>query len=229
VKYQELEQKINIKFTNRKLLENVFIHKSYLNEISNNDLEDNERLEFLGDAVLELVVTEFLYLNYKNAEGELTNWRSALVKGEHLAKVANELQLGKYLFLSRGEENSGGRKKNYLLANTLEAFIGAIYLDKKYEVAKEFINQFIIKYLEEIIEQKKHIDAKSLFQEMAQEKLAITPEYRLESEEGPDHSKIFTMGAYLGDELISTGEGPSKQKAEVQAADRALEKKGWHI
>lgn len=227
-RYLELEQKINITFTDKSLLDTAFVHKSYINEHKDKKRAHNERLEFLGDAVLELVVTEFLYKNYPlEEEGVLTNWRSALVKGKHLAEIAVQLDLGLYLYLSRGEERSGGRKKSYILANTLEALIGAIYLDQDYKVAHGFIDHFIIKRLEEILEKGLHIDSKSRFQELSQELLGITPEYRLIKEEGPDHNKVFTMGAYIGEELIAEGSGSSKQKAEQNAAVEAMKVKEW--
>lgn len=227
-RYRNLEKRIGIKFKSKKLLEQVFVHKSYVNEYRDKEkLEHNERLEFLGDAVLELVVTEYLYQNYPNPEGDLTNWRSALVKGENLAKLAEELDLGKYLYLSKGEDRSGGREKSYILANTVEALIGAIYLDKDYETAKGFVLEFILKYLEDILSKGLHIDAKSLFQELAQEKLGITPEYKLINAEGPDHAKLFTMGAYLEDKLVGQGQGSSKQTAEQAAAEHVLTEKGW--
>ena len=178
--------------------------------------------------MLELVVTDFLYKSYPSkGEGILTNWRSALVKGKHLAEIAQKLDLGIYLYLSRGEERSGGRKKNYILANTLEALIGAIYLDKDYDAVHAFIDEFILFKLGTILEKGLHIDSKSRFQEICQEVMEATPEYRLISEEGPDHNKIFTMGAYIGDELIAEGSGSSKQKAEQLAADAALKEKKW--
>lgn len=227
-RYSELEKLIDISFEDYSIIDNAFVHKSFINENSEKFEDHNERLEFLGDAVLELVVTDFLYNQYpKSSEGELTNWRSALVKGQNLARVALDLKLGTYLYLSKGEEISGGRKKNYILANTLEAVIGAIYLDQGYRAAHKFIDQFVITKLEEIIGSKLHIDAKSHFQEIAQEKVNITPAYKLQSAEGPDHQKVFTMGAYLNDELVATGAGSSKQKAEQSAALAALKAKGW--
>lgn len=227
-KFDPLENKIGIHFFNVEKLEKVFIHKSYLNEAQGNRMESNERLEFLGDAVLELVVTEFLFKNYPNDEGELTNWRSALVKGSHLAHIAKELKLGDYLILSHGEEKSGGRTKNYILANTFEALIGAVYLDHGYDVAHRFISDFVLIYLENILEKGLHIDPKSKFQEMAQEKEGVTPLYRLVEERGPDHEKEFTMGVYLGESLVATGKGSSKQTAEQDAALQGLKEKGWH-
>lgn len=227
-RYTGLEKKIQINFKDLSLLDTVFVHKSYMNEHKDKKKENNERLEFLGDAVLELVVTEFLYKNYTSkGEGVLTNWRAALVKGKHLAEISIKLDLGVYLYLSRGEERSGGRKKNYILANTLEALIGAIYLDQGYPPSHAFINGFIIKQLNSILEQGLHIDAKSRFQEIAQEVLGITPEYRVIRDEGPDHDKIFTMGAYISGELISEGNGSSKQKAEQEAAFEGLRNKQW--
>lgn len=227
-RYQQLEEKISIKFKDLDLIDTAFVHKSYLNENRDKKTEHNERLEFLGDAVLELVVTEFLYKQFpEKNEGELTNWRSALVKGANLAIIAKDLNLGSYLYLSRGEELSNGREKDYILANTVECIIGAIYLDQGYEVSHQFIHKFVIDRLETILEKKLHIDAKSHFQELAQEKLNITPEYRLVSEEGPDHDKTFRMGAYLEEELIADGQGSSKQKAEQDAARNALKAKGW--
>ncbi len=226
-RYQKLEEILGISFKDRKLLNTGFVHKSYLNECPDPDLKDNERLEFLGDAVLELIVTEYLYASYDRPEGELTNWRSALVKGKNLAQIGLELSLGDYLYLSKGEQTSGGAKKNYILANTLEALLGVIYLDQGYETAKNFVKKYILKYLEEIIEKGLHIDPKSLLQEIAQEKLNLTPEYRLISESGPDHEKNFVMGAYLGEELCGMGSGSSKQTAEQEAATDALNRKGW--
>lgn len=225
---KKLEKKIGITFNDRARFQQVFIHKSYLNECKKPEVKDNERLEFLGDAVLELVVTEFLFKNYPNPEGELTNWRSALVKGAHLAHIARELQLGDYLILSNGEENSGGRKKSYILANTFEALLGAIYLDFGYEKSREFISKFLIIYLEEILEKGLHIDPKSKLQELAQDRENVTPQYRLLSDEGPDHDKVFTMGVYLGAELVGSGKGSSKQSAEQEAALDGLKTRGWH-
>ena len=205
--YKKLEEQIGLKFNDYHLLRNAFIHRSYLNEHRDSQYESNERLEFLGDAVLELVVTEYLYSHYPNPEGELTNWRSALVKGEMLAKISRELHLGDYLMLSHGEEKSGGREKDYLLANTFEALIGVIYLELGYEMAKAFIQKFLLIHLEGILIKGSHIDAKSHFQEVAQEKVGSTPAYELQHEEGPDHDKIFTMAAYIGTRMVGKGKG----------------------
>ena len=225
--YKKLEKKLGLKFKDWHLLRHAFVHRSYLNEHKSSKLESNERLEFLGDAVLELVVTEHLYSNYPNPEGELTNWRSALVKGKMLAQIAQELDLGEYLYLSHGEERSGGRSKNYLLANTLEAVIGVIYLELGYEKAKNFIEKFLLVHLEDILETGKHIDAKSKLQEMAQEKIGFTPVYQLLHDEGPDHDKIFTMGAYIEERIVGKGKGGSKQSAEQEAAKDALKRLKW--
>lgn len=226
--YDKLQKKIKIIFKDINLLDTVFVHTSYLNEHKSLKVCHNERLEFLGDAVLELVVTEYLYKTFpKQEEGVLTNWRSALVKGKHLAEIASDLELGPYLYLSRGEERSGGRKKNYILANTLEALIGAIFLDQGYKTCHIFIDQFILKHLDEILRKGHHIDAKSKLQEISQDTLGITPEYRVHEQHGPDHNKIFTMGAYIGEELAGEGKGSSKQKAEQKAAEQALKNKKW--
>ncbi len=225
--YDELIQKIGLKDNDLVLLDQVFIHRSYVNEHRNEGLESNERLEFLGDAVLELVSTEYLYRNFSNDEGELTNWRSALVKGPTLAEVAIELGLGQFLKLSRGEEKSGGREKDYLLANTVESLIGYVYLKGGYAKAQLFIHKFILVRLQKILEEKLHIDSKSFFQETSQELLSMTPTYDVLEEEGPDHKKMFTMGVYLNGELIAKGKGNSKQLAEQEAARNALLVKGW--
>jgi len=223
---QNLQNNIGFSFLNDRLLILALTHRSHVNESSKK--EHNERIEFLGDAVLELVVTEYLYNNFPNKpEGELTSIRSALVCGEHHANIAKKFNLGDYLFLSRGEEKSGGRNKDYLLANTVESIIGAIYLDQGFASAKTFIEKFILIDTEEILEKKTHIDSKSHFQELAQEKKHITPIYKLEKENGPDHDKIFTMSAYIGEEKISMGSGGSKKEAEMEAAKNALKKLNW--
>ena len=226
--YSQLQKKIGIKLKNQKLLENAFVHRSYLNEHRKEGLQSNERIEFLGDAVLELASTRHLFDKCPDeSEGAMTSFRSALVKGKPLAEIARELDLGKYLFLSHGEEQSGGREKNYILANTVEALIGAIYLDQGYTVAEKFINKFITTKLDEIIEKGLHVDAKSRFQETCQEIEDKTPYYKVLKEEGPDHEKAFIMGAYIEEKLIGKGKGTSKQNAEDQAAKSALKAKGW--
>jgi ribonuclease-3 len=199
-----------------------------LNENPDFYLPHNERLEFLGDAVLELVVTEYLYQNYpQKSEGELTNWRSALVNSKELAKIARNLGFNDFLLLSKGEAKETGKARQYILANTFEAFIGAIYLDQGYQVCQEFIKKHLIKELPEIIEKGLYKDAKSRFQEEAQERLKITPTYKILEEWGPDHAKHFIAGVFLGKQLIAKGQGSSKQEAEEEAAKNALEVKGW--
>jgi len=227
MEYENLEKEIGVKFKDYELLKKAFVHRSFLNEHKGRKMESNERLEFLGDAVLELVVTEYLYLNYPNPEGELTNWRSALVKGEMIAKVAQQLHLGDFLLLSRGEEKSGGREKDYLLANTFEAVVGVIYLELGYKVSQDFIARFLLVSLKEILASGSYIDSKSKLQEVAQDKVGVTPVYNLENEEGPDHDKIFTMGAYIGDKIVGKGSGGSKQIAEQKAAEDALKRLKW--
>jgi len=226
-KASELESKIGIKFNNHDLLLQALTHRSYLNENLKWHLDHNERLEFLGDAVLELVVTDYLYNNYPNPEGELTNWRAALVNTVMLARVSGEFDLDDYLLLSRGEAKDTGRARVYIWANAVEALIGAIYLDQGYEKSKEFISRFILKELPRIIEQELYLDPKSVFQEKAQEHASVTPEYRVLKEWGPDHAKNFEVGAFLENELIAQGEGQSKQEAQQKAAQEALHKKRW--
>jgi len=227
---EDLVKKLEVKFNNLEYLQSAVTHRSYLNEHRSYKLEHNERLEFLGDAVLELVVTEYLYKNYPNPEGELTNWRAALVNGEMLAKISKNLGVEEYLLMSRGETKDKGRARQYLLANAFEAIVGAIYLDqdkKGYAAAKEFIERVVVVHLPEIIEKKLYLDPKSRFQEEAQERVGITPSYRVMEESGPDHDKKFVVGVYLGDELIAKGEGQSKQEGQRQAAQLALEIKSW--
>lgn len=226
--FSKLEKKLNIKFRNKDLLKQAFCHRSYLNENPDFPLEHNERLEFLGDAVLELVVTEYLFNNYpKKTEGELTNWRSALVNSQMLSKIAKELNFNDFLLLSKGEEKDIGKAREYILANTFEAFIGALYLDKGYEFCKEFIKKNLIIHLAEIIKKGLFKDPKSRFQEEAQERLKITPSYKVLEESGPDHAKRFVVGVFLDNQMIAKGEGSSKQEAEEKAAEKALKIKGW--
>jgi ribonuclease-3 len=223
----ELEDKIGVKFSNHDLLLQALTHRSYINENPKWHLDHNERLEFLGDAVLELAVTEYLYNKYPNPEGELTNWRAALVNAVMMAKVSAKIDLNNYILLSRGEAKDTGRARQYILANTLEAVIGAIYLDRGYKTAGDFILRFIIGELPEIIESGAYKDYKSLFQERAQDDVGITPTYEVLKEWGPDHAKHFRVGVFLEKDLIGEGEGPSKQDAQQEAARNALEKKGW--
>lgn len=223
----KLEEKIGFVATDKKLLEQALVHRSYLNEHRDFELDHNERLEFLGDAVLELVSTEYLYNNFSNPEGELTNFRSALVNGKMLAIVAAEVGLEEHLKMSRGEEKDTGKARQYLLANAVEAVIGAIYLDQGYEPAKRFVTEKILIHMDDILEEKLYEDPKSLFQEEAQEQLGITPSYHVEKEWGPDHDKHFIIGVYIGSEKIAEGEGTSKQSAQRRAAEKGLAAKGW--
>ncbi len=219
--FKKLQKEIGTDFKDEQLLVNAFVHRSYLNENSEFQ-EHNERLEFLGDAVLELVTTEFLYKNYPNPEGDLTNWRSALVKTETISDVSGKLGFEDYLFLSRGESKSKGRARQLILANCFEAVIGAIYLDKGYGEAKKFITKHLLKLLDEILEKKLYVDPKSLLQELAQRKESITPRYDVLSETGPDHKRIFKIGVFLNEKKIGEGEGASKQLAQQAAAEDAL-------
>lgn len=220
-----LEKIAGVHFKNKDLLHQALTHRSSVHERAKHG--HNERLEFLGDAVLQLIATEYLFHLSDRPEGELTNWRSALVQGDHLHEVAMELKLGEYLFLSRGEDASGGRTKQSNLANAVEALIGAIFLDQGLDEARKFIHTFILTHLKQLIAKGKHRDEKSVFQEMAQEKTGITPTYSLVSESGPDHSKVFTSAVFIGEEKVATGEGNTKQKAEQDAAKAALKEKGW--
>ena len=227
-KFGLLEKKIGLEFNNKDLLVQAFIHRSYLNENPRCGLHHNERLEFLGDAVLELAVTEYLYKKYpRKAEGELTNWRAALVNGKILSRVSESLGFNDFLLLSRGEAKEKGKARQYILANAFEALIGALYLDRGFEACRAFIGKRLIKELPRIIENRLFKDAKSYFQEKAQEKESVTPVYRVLRESGPDHAKKFTVGVFLGSGLVAEGEGSSKQEAEEMAAKKALEAKKW--
>ena len=226
--FKELQKKLGIKFKNEDLLKQAFIHRSYLNENPAFNLGHNERLEFLGDAVLELAVTDYLFKNYPAlAEGEMTNLRAALVNTQMLSKVADGLNFSDYLYLSRGEAKEVGRGRQYILANTLEAFIGAVYIDGNYKSAKDFILRVLIPSLDGIIKNKLWRDSKSLFQEAAQERVSITPTYEVLEESGPDHDKIFKIGVYLGKEMVASGSGSSKSEAQQKAAEEALRVKNW--
>ena len=224
----QFAKRIGLTFTDKDLLKQAFIHRSYLNEHRDVALPHNERLEFLGDAVLELVVTDFLYKRYPTKpEGELTALRAALVNTNSLSDVATELGLNDYLLLSRGEAKDTGRARQYILANTFESVVGAIYLDQGYDVAAKFIADNLFNKTDKIVEGELWQDAKSYFQEKAQENYSVTPAYQVLAEVGPDHNKKFTVGLFIGDEQITTGEGHSKQEAEQDAAKKGLETKGW--
>jgi len=220
-----LEKAIGFHFRDKDLLVQSLTHRSAVRDSKKSG--HNERLEFLGDAVLELAATEYLYHLSDKPEGELTNWRSALVQREHLAAVARDIKLGDYLQLSRGEEASGGRDRTSNLANALEALIGAIFLDRGFEEARAFCHSFILKRLETLLAQGKDRDEKSVFQEMAQEKHGITPHYETIDAVGPDHQKYFTCAVFIGEEKVAEGQGMSKQRAEQAAAKAGLKAKGW--
>lgn len=223
-----LEKNIGITFKNQDLLRQAMVHRSYLNEHPDFRLPHNERLEFLGDAVLELVVTEYLYATYPNPEGDLTNWRASLVNAKMLSQIAQTCDLNAYLYLSKGESKDANSKaRQYILANAMEALIGAMYLDHGWDTAKQFIHKRVLVHLEGIITNKTYQDPKSRFQEMSQEKFGITPSYQVLSENGPDHAKNFIIGVFLGKEQVATGEGTSKQEAQVAAAEAGLRAKGW--
>ena len=226
--FSEFESKINIKFKNQDLLKEAFTHRSYLNENPSWPVGQNERLEFLGDAVLELAVTDFLFMRFpEKPEGELTSFRAALVNANMLSSVAQDLGINDYLLLSKGESKDVGRARLFILANCFEALIGAIYLDQGYDPASRFINENILPKMDEILNKKLFRDSKSLFQERAQEITGITPSYEVVKEWGPDHDKHFVVGVYVGKELVAQGEGPSKQEAQQQAAMAGLKAKGW--
>ncbi len=223
----QLEEKLGVAFKNKDLLQTALTHRSYLNENPSWHLPQNERLEFLGDAVLELVVTRYLYLNFENPEGELTSYRAALVNSIMLADVATKLELGDFLLLSRGETKDEGKARMYILANTFEAIVGAIYLDQGYDAAAGFIERALVTRMKEVLDKKLYRDAKSYFQERAQEVSGITPTYEVLKEWGPDHAKNFVVGVYIGEELVAEGKGSSKQEAQQDAAEKGLKAKGW--
>jgi len=225
---KEFETKLGVSFNDINVLRHAFIHRSYINEHKESGLEHNERLEFLGDAVLELVVTDFLFKRYsEKTEGELTAYRAALVNTNSLSVASTRLGLNEYLHLSKGESKDTGRARQYILANTFEAVVGALYLDQGYQAAEKFIADNLFGLIDEIISKRLWQDSKSLFQEKAQENAGVTPQYELIEEKGPDHDREFVIGAYLGKELIATGKGRAKQEAEQEAAKNALESKNW--
>lgn len=220
----KFEKSIKLKFKNKDLLKTAFIHRSFLNEHPEEKLPHNERLEFLGDSVLGFIVSDYLYVAYKKSpEGELTNFRSSIVNAQILSKIAKELDLGKFLFLSRGEEATGGRSRQYILANTYESLLGAIYLDQGLSAATKFVKSTLVPHLTEIIEKKLYRDFKSQLQEIVQARFNVTPAYKLISEKGPDHSKVFEVGVFLDRKLLAKGKGSSKQASEQEAAKAALE------
>ena len=228
--YKQFAQKLGVEFLEISLLQTACTHRSYLNEVKNSKIEHNERLEFLGDAVLELVVTDFLYKKYpKKHEGDLTAYRSALVNTNSLSKVADHIGINEYLILSKGEAKDTGRARAIILADAVEAIIGAIYLDQGYATVEAFIARSILEFIkiDDIVSNKLWLDAKSRFQERAQEVIGQTPVYKTVKETGPDHDKQFTVGVFIGDTQIALGAGPSKNEAEQKAAEKGIEVKGW--
>jgi ribonuclease III len=221
---QALEEIIGFPIKDQNLYISAFTHRSYLNENRGFALPHNERLEFLGDAVLELIATHHLYANYPYSEGELTNFRSALVNYKMLAEIAKRLKLEPFLHMSRGEAKDVGRARQVILANTIEALIGAMYLDAGYEATRQFLEKEVLVELSSIISDGTYVDPKSKLQELIQEKRSITPTYTVISETGPDHNKTFIVAARMNATEIGRGSGPSKQEAEVSAAADALQK-----
>lgn len=226
--FSPFENAIGITFDNKAVLQQAFTHRSYINENPKSGLEHNERLEFLGDAVLELIVTNHLFRTYPNHnEGDLTAYRSALVNSVVAGDVAQGLNMNEYLLLSKGEQKDTGRARQTILANAYESFIGALYLDQGYDVCEVFIKKTLLPKLDEIIKLKAWKDPKSRVQEEAQERLGLTPSYEVVGEVGPDHDKWFTIGIFFGEKKIAEGKGRSKQEAQQVAAQAALEAKGW--
>ncbi len=228
VQFSDFEKKIKVVFKDKDLLKQAFTHRSYINENPASSLSHNERLEFLGDAVLELIVTDFLYKKYPQyTEGELTALRSALVNAIIISEIAGDIGMNDYLLLSKGEAKDNGKARQYILANTYEALVGAMYLDQGYVVVEKFITKTLLPKTEEIVNKKLWRDAKSLVQEKAQEFVSVTPSYKVLHESGPDHDKHFTVGIYFGSSLIAEGKGKSKQEAEQAAALAALKARNW--
>jgi ribonuclease-3 len=228
IDFSILEKKLGFKFKNKDLLTQAFTHRSYINENPGFSLSHNERLEFLGDAVMELIVTEHLFKEFpEKAEGDLTNWRAALVNAKMLTSVAEDLGFNDFLLLSKGEAKEGGKARAYILANSFEALVGALYLDQGHKVTEDFIKNNLLVRLADIIKEGSYKDAKSKFQEAAQDKVSITPAYKVIKEWGPDHDKKFIVGVYLGQDVIAEGEGSSKQEAEEAAAKAGLKIKNW--
>lgn len=223
-----LESLLNVEFKDKNLLLSAITHRSYLNEHREAAWEHNERLEFLGDAVLELVVTDYLFHRYLDKpEGELTAVRAALVNTVSLSNASEKLGINKYLLMSKGETKDEGRARQYILANVFEACIGAIYMDRGYSAAHDFIAERLFSKTDEIVQKRLWQDPKSRFQELAQERASITPTYETVSQEGPDHDRVFTVGVFLRHEKVAEGKGRSKQEAEQEAAQAAIADKGW--
>jgi len=224
----KIEKLIGFVFTDKIHLLTAITHRSFLNENRNAEQDHNERLEFLGDAVLELVVTDFLFGKYpEKPEGELTAVRAALVNTVSLADASDKLGINEHLLMSKGEAKDTGRARQYILANVFEALIGALYMDQGYDASKKFIAEHLFPKTDTIVEKQLWQDSKSRFQELAQEHTNTTPTYDTLSQEGPDHDRVFTVGVFLGKEKIGEGKGRAKQEAEQKAAEDALEKKNW--
>jgi len=224
---KKLETLLQTKINNLDLYLSAFTHRSYLNENRSFHLPHNERMEFLGDAVLELAATEYLYRNYPHPEGELTNFRSALVNYKMLSDIAKRMGLEDFLLMSKGEAKDTGRARQVILANCIEAVIGAMYLDSGYQTCTNFIGREILVELPKIIEGETYLDPKSRLQEIVQEKSGITPTYGVISESGPDHNKTFIVAAFVGNDEVGRGTGPSKQEAEISAAEDSLKKNNF--
>jgi len=223
--FKKVQKILKTDLQNEELFKTAFTHRSYLNEHSENGYRSNERLEFLGDAVLQLISSEFLFEKYPKApEGDMTNYRSAVVCTSSIGAEARRLNYGEMLLLSNGEESTGGRDREYILANTFESVLGALYLEKGLEFCKEFVERELLYKMEDVIEGNQYKDAKSIFQEKAQERFGITPNYKIEDSWGPDHEKNFKVGVFLENKLWGEGLGKSKQKAEQNAAENALER-----
>ena len=218
------KEKLGYDFENIDLLVTALTHRSYLNEHKKSASEHNERLEFLGDAVLELVTTDFLFSNYDKPEGILTAWRSALVRTESIGAAGERLGYEKLIRMSRGEKQGSARARQQILANAFEATTGAIYLDKGYEAARKYITDNILSTLPQILEEESWRDPKSYLQEISQARDGFTPIYKVLKEDGPDHDKNFTLGVFVGDKKMGEGEGPSKQIAQQEAAREAIRK-----
>ena len=223
--FNKVQEILDTKLENEDLFRTAFTHRSYLNEHPNSKYKSNERLEFLGEAVLQLASSEYLFQKYENSpEGDMTNYRSAIVCTSSIGAEAKRLGYGEMLLLSNGEESTGGRTREYILANTFEAVLGALYLEKGFDFCRKFLEKELFYKIEKVIEEEKYKDAKSLFQEKAQEKYGITPTYKIEDSWGPDHEKNFKVGVFLDNNLWGEGRGKSKQKAEQDAAEKALKK-----
>lgn len=228
INFADFEKKIKVVFKDKDILRQAFTHRSYINENPGEKISHNERLEFLGDAVLELIVTDFLYKKYPQyTEGELTALRSALVNAVIISEIAGDIGMNDFLLLSKGEAKDNGKARQYILANTYEALVGAMYLDQGYDTVDKFITETLLPKTDEIVNKKLWRDAKSLVQEKAQEFVSFTPAYKVLHESGPDHDKHFTVGIYFGGDLIAEGKGKSKQEAEQKSAEAALKVKNW--